>query len=162
MARGDGGAYFKLMIALRLALVVSLLLPVVAAARDHEVARQVMYGGACVGCDLSGRKMLGGRFYGANFSNAVLTAADLRGAAFRGAAFGGADLSDADARGATLLGSNFDSAKFRRAHLEGLIAKGAQFSHADFTNDLELRPRSRVQTSPHSSSSPASDEKSQL
>jgi uncharacterized protein YjbI with pentapeptide repeats len=91
------------------------------------------YGGACEGCDLSGRIMAGARmtnavFNGADFSHAVLARADASNSQFAEANFTAADLT-----AATLVEADCPRALFERAMLTRTDARGANFAHADFT-----------------------------
>ena len=63
---------------------------------DRDVAKMVSFGGVCVGCELSGRRLTGATFMGAKFDRSTLVGADLRGASFHGSSFVGADFTRAD------------------------------------------------------------------
>ena len=84
---------------------------------DKDVARMVSFGGACAKCELSGRKLAGAQFVGANFAQAALVGSDLRDARFLGANFSGADLSRADLTDAQMVGANFTTAVLTDARL---------------------------------------------
>lgn len=91
------------------------------------------YGGACEGCDLSGRIMVGAKmtnavFNGADFSRAVLTRADASHSHFAEANFTAADLT-----AATLVEADCPRAVFERTTLTRTDARGANFANAAFT-----------------------------
>ncbi len=90
------------------------------------------YGGACEGCDLSGRILVGARLRNSNFnesdfSNAVLTRADASGSEFADANF-----TEADLRRTRLIGAECPRAVFARAMLNSADARGADFRRASF------------------------------
>ena len=101
---------------------------------DKEVAKLVSFGGACAKCELSGRKLTGAQFNGANFAGAALVGSDLREARFYGANFTGADLSRADLSDSEMIGANFGSANLSDAKLRDVEAKGVSFSSANLSN----------------------------
>jgi uncharacterized protein YjbI with pentapeptide repeats len=101
--------------------------------QGDDVSRLFSFGGACVACELSGRKLPDAHFVGANFSGSVLVASNLEGAWFIGANFSKANLTRADLRGANLLGSNFVGADFTDAILAGVRGHGADFTGANLT-----------------------------
>ena len=43
---------------------------------DKDVARMVSFGGACPKCELSGRKLAGAQFVGANFAKSAMIGSD--------------------------------------------------------------------------------------
>ena len=96
----------------------------------RDVPRVVSFGGFCVKCDLSSRKLAGARFVGGDFQRAAFIGADLRGAVIVGSNFSGADFSRADLRGSAMTGATFQNADFTRANLVGLEALGATFLEA--------------------------------
>ena len=102
--------------------------------QGDDVSRLFSFGGACVSCELSGRKLPDAHFVGANFSSAMMVASDLRGAWFVGANFSKANLARADLRGANLLGTNFLGADFTDANLAGIRGHGADFTGANLTH----------------------------
>src|ERR1700733_9583700 len=95
--------------------------------QGDDVSRLFSFGGACVSCELSGRKLPDAHFVGANFSGSVLVASNLEGAWFVGANFSRANLTRADLSGANLLGSNFVGADFTDANFSGIRGHGADF-----------------------------------
>lgn len=101
--------------------------------QGDDVSRVFSFGGACVGCELSGRKMPAAHFLGANFSNATLVGSDLQGAWFFGANFSKANLTRADLHGASLFGSDFVGCDFTSANLTGVRGHGADFTGANLT-----------------------------
>ena len=110
-----------------------------ALAAEVPVQRLISFGGTCVGCVLTKRKLPGSRFMGANFTQANFQGTDLRGAEFIGSNFSHANLAHADVRGATMFGSQFTLANLEGAHLDGLAGQGANLAganldHARFTD----------------------------
>ena len=101
--------------------------------QGDDVSRLFSFGGACVSCELSGRKLPDAHFVGANFSSAMMVASDLRGAWFVGANFSKANLARADLRGANLLGTDFLGTDFTDANLAGIRGHGADFNGANLT-----------------------------
>jgi uncharacterized protein YjbI with pentapeptide repeats len=105
---------------------------------DRAIPRFTAFGGVCAGCELSGRRMAGTHFVGADFSGSALVGSDLRAARFVGAAFTGADLSRADLSGAVMVGGDFQGAKLNHARLRGAMMTGGRFEGASFRNaDLQ-------------------------
>ncbi|MFN9033775.1 MAG: pentapeptide repeat-containing protein, partial [Alphaproteobacteria bacterium] len=80
-----------------------------------DIPRAVSFGGACIGCDLSGRQLPGARFLGADFSGSSLIGANLRRVHFTGADFSGSDLTRSDLTGAAITGADFDEARLKDA-----------------------------------------------
>jgi uncharacterized protein YjbI with pentapeptide repeats len=99
----------------------------------EDTARLLSFGGMCLNCELSGRKLPEAKFMGANFAGATMVGSDLHGASFFGSNFSGADLAKADLHGAILFGSDFTSTDFTDANLSGVRAHGANFSGANLT-----------------------------
>ena len=106
---------------------------------DKDVARMVSFGGACAKCELSGRKLAGAQFVGANFAQAALVGSDLRDARFLGANFSGADLSRADLSDAQMVGANFHGAVLAEARLRDVEARGALGCGLDGWGDADRR-----------------------
>ena len=92
----------------------------------EDTARLLSFGGMCVNCELSGRKLPEAKFIGANFAGASMVGSDLHGASFFGSNFNGADLAKADLHGATLFGSDFTNTDFTEANLSGVRGHGYQ------------------------------------
>jgi uncharacterized protein YjbI with pentapeptide repeats len=101
--------------------------------QGDDVSRVFSFGGMCLSCELSGRKMPEARFMGANFSGSTMVGSDLRGAWFFGTNFSRADLAHADLRGASLFGSDFEDVNFTDANLAGVKGHGASFTGANLT-----------------------------
>jgi uncharacterized protein YjbI with pentapeptide repeats len=101
--------------------------------QGDDVSRVFSFGGMCVSCELSGRKLPDARFMGANFSSASMVGSDLRGAWFFGTNFSKADLSRANLSGASLFGSDFVEVNFTDANLSGVKGHGANFTGANLT-----------------------------
>jgi uncharacterized protein YjbI with pentapeptide repeats len=101
--------------------------------QGDDVSRVFSFGGACVSCELSGRKLPEARFMGANFSSATLVGSDLRGAWFFGVNFSRADMARANLSGASLFGSDFVEVNFTDANLSGVKGHGANFTGANLT-----------------------------
>ncbi len=96
--------------------------------QGDDVSRVFEFGGMCVSCELSGRKLPEARSRGLrNFTSATMVGADLRGAWFFGTNFSKADLAHADLRGASLFGSDFEDVNFTDANLAGVQGHGARF-----------------------------------
>src|SRR5580698_7807647 len=104
-----------------------------AADDGEDTARLLSFGGMCVNCELSGRKLPEAKFIGANFSGATMVGSDLHGAAFFGSNFNGADLAKADLHGATLFGSDFTNTDFTEANLSGVRGHAATFLGANLS-----------------------------
>jgi hypothetical protein len=98
---------------------------------ERDIPRMVSFGGACVGCDLSGRQLSGARFQGADFSGSVLIGADLRDASLTGADFSRSDLSSSDLTGADITGADFEGARLREVRLDRAWIRGVSFSGSD-------------------------------
>jgi uncharacterized protein YjbI with pentapeptide repeats len=99
----------------------------------EDTARLLSFGGMCLNCELSGRKLPDAKFMGANFSGASMVGSDLHGASFFGSNFSGADLSKADLHGAVLFGSDFTNTDFTEANLSGVRGHGANFLGANLS-----------------------------
>jgi uncharacterized protein YjbI with pentapeptide repeats len=113
-------------------------LPRVLWAGDREVARVVAFGGACTKCELSGRRLAGARFVGADFGGSALVGSDLRATRFVGSSFAGANLSRADLSGSAMVGADFQAANLSGARLRGAMTPGSRFDGASFLNaDLQ-------------------------
>jgi hypothetical protein len=95
---------------------------------ERDIPRMVSFGGACVGCDLSGRQLSGARFQGADFSESILIGADLRDASLRGADFSRSDLSSSDLTGADITGADFEGARLRAVRLDSAWIRSSQRS----------------------------------
>jgi uncharacterized protein YjbI with pentapeptide repeats len=104
-----------------------------AADDGEDTTRVLAFGGMCLNCDLSGRKLPQAKFIGANFAGAAMVGSDLHGAAFFGSNFSGADLAKADLHDATLFGSDFTNTDFTEANLSGVRGHGANFLGANLT-----------------------------
>src|SRR5438445_13421394 len=78
-----------------------------AAGGDREVPRSTGFGGACPKCELSGRRLAGAHFLGADFSAAALVGSDLREAHVLASNFTGAHLSRAHLTDAHIPGTIF-------------------------------------------------------
>jgi uncharacterized protein YjbI with pentapeptide repeats len=104
-----------------------------AATDGEDTARLLSFGGMCLNCELSGRKLPQAKFIGANFAGAAMVGSDLHGAAFFGSNFNGADLAKADLHDATLFGSDFTNTDFTEANLAGVRGHGANFTGANLT-----------------------------
>src|ERR1700676_888176 len=102
-----------------------------AADDGEDTARLLSFGGMCVNCELSGRKLPEAKFIGANFAGASMVGSDLHGATFFGSNFNGADLAKADLHGATLFGSDFTGTDFTDANLAGVHGHGDTFNGAN-------------------------------
>ena len=102
--------------------------------QDRDVSRVISISGSCGRCELSGRRLTGANFVGANFTQAMLVGSDLRGATIVGSNFSESDLSRADLRGAELVGSLFTRAILARARMDGVEAHGASFALADLSH----------------------------
>jgi uncharacterized protein YjbI with pentapeptide repeats len=98
-----------------------------------DTTRVLAFGGMCLNCELSGRKLPQARFIGANFAGAAMVGSDLHGAAFVGSNFVGADLARADLHDATLFGSDFTNTDFTEANLLGVRGHGANFTGANLS-----------------------------
>ncbi len=128
-----------------------------------RIALAPTYGGACEGCDLSGRILAGAKmsnsdFDRSNFSHAVLARADASGSSFEEANFTAADLrraklvsarcpravfeaamlAQADARGADLRFADFTGADLHRANLDGANIAGADLRNAQGLTQAQL------------------------
>lgn len=90
------------------------------------------YGGACEGCDLSGRILAGARLTDSNFNNSDFSSAVLMRANASGSEFANADFTDADLRRSRLVGAECPRATFARAMLNNADARGANFRRASF------------------------------
>lgn len=97
-----------------------------------DIPRAVSFGGPCVGCDLSGRALVGAHSLGADFSGSALIGADLRQVRLLGADFSGSDLSRSDLSDAKITGADFDGARMKDIRLDGVRIRGASFAGADF------------------------------
>ena len=104
-----------------------------AADQGDDVSRVFSFGGMCVSCELSGRKLPDARFMGANFTGATMVGSDLHGAWFFGTNFSRADLARANLSGASLFGSDFENVNFTDANLGGVKGHGANFTGANLT-----------------------------
>src|SRR5215472_1845123 len=98
-----------------------------------DTMRLLSFGGMCVNCELSGRKLPDARFLGANFMGATFVGSDMRGASFFGSNFANADLTRADLRGANLFGSDFMNANFTDANVAGVTGHGVNLVGANLT-----------------------------
>ncbi|MEJ0066060.1 MAG: pentapeptide repeat-containing protein [Caulobacteraceae bacterium] len=85
-----------------------------AADDGEDTTRVLAFGGMCLNCELSGRKLPQAKFIGANFAGAAMVGSDLHGAAIFGSNFIGADLARADLHDATLFGSDFTNTRLHR------------------------------------------------
>ena len=101
--------------------------------QGDDVTRVFSFGGMCLSCELSGRKLPDARFMGANFTGATMVGSDLHGAWFFGTNFSRADLARANLSGASLFGSDFEDVNFTDANLAGVKGHGAQFTGANLT-----------------------------
>lgn len=101
--------------------------------QGDDVTRVFSFGGMCVSCELSGRKLPEARFMGANFTGATMVGSDLHGAWFFGTNFSRADLSRANLSGASLFGSDFEGVNFTDANLAGVKGHNASFNGATLT-----------------------------
>ena len=99
---------------------------------SKDVPRAVSFGGACVGCNLSGRELSGARFLGADFSGSTLVGANLRRVRVTGANFRQSDLSRSDLTEAEITGADFDDARLKDVRLDGARIRGASFNGTDF------------------------------
>jgi uncharacterized protein YjbI with pentapeptide repeats len=99
----------------------------------QDTARLLSFGGMCLNCELSGRKLPEAKFMGANFAGASMVGSDLHGASFFGSNFSGADLAKADLHGAILFGSDFTNTDFSDANLSGVRGHGANFLGANLS-----------------------------
>lgn len=106
-------------------------------ASDRAVARLVAFSGACSKCELSGRRLAGVRFIGADFREAALVGTDLRQAQFLGSSFRDANLSRADLRAAEMLGADFTAADLSHSNLVGALISGTRFVKASL-RDADL------------------------
>lgn len=77
----------------------------------------------CFGCDMQGN-LLGDRYMGKDFTNAVIVSSGTFGVNFSGTKF----------HGALLSGSNFDEANFTNADLSNANMSSSTFGDANFTN----------------------------
>src|SRR5277367_77709 len=84
-----------------------------AATDGEDTTRVLAFGGMCLNCELSGRKLPQAKFIGANFA--------------------GADLARADLHDATLFGSDFTNTDFTEANLLGVRGHGANFTSANLS-----------------------------
>ena len=109
-----------------------------AADDGEDTARLLSFGGMCLNCELSGRKLPEAKFIGANFSGASMVGSDLHGSAFFGSNFAGADLAKADLHGATLFSSDFTNTDFTEANLAGVHGHGDNFYGANLTRFAKL------------------------
>jgi uncharacterized protein YjbI with pentapeptide repeats len=98
------------------------------------------YGGACEGCDLSGRIMAGARMTNAeaNFTAADLTAATLVEADCPRALFERAMLTRTDARGANFAHADFTGADVSDVNFEGANVAGADLRRARGLTQAQL------------------------
>ncbi len=120
-----------------------------AGAADKEVPRSNTFGGDCVKCELSGRRLHGAHFMNANFSGAALVGSDLRDAHFISSTFTGADLTRADLTDSQILGVNFSNAILTHAKLRDTQASGSVFADANLSGaDFTRRGRTGLQLQP--------------
>ena len=93
---------------------------------DKEVPRTNTFGGDCVKCELSGRRMRNAHFINANFSGAALVGTDLRETHFLASNFTNADMTRADLSDSVMI---------------SVLFTNAVLNHAKFRDTHDLTPR---------------------
>ena len=98
-----------------------------------DTTRVLAFGGMCLNCELSGRKLPQARFIGANFAGARLRQADMSAAVMNHTTMAGADLRDVNAYGAVFTGVSFAGANMTNASFVGTYLEGANFRGANLS-----------------------------